>query len=402
MKHNFYGLGLSILAHYIDMGQPRPANLAKENDMPVQSGKSALAAKYGSRMDNAVKKHAKDPTRVGQQRLPPGINNGKAKLVECGFGVVSEGKKNAGEFYFRAAGVVMEPHDVSVNGERIRVAGRQTSIMEMVCDTTDSNGKVTSHDAHVDVILNYLRQLGGDEYTADAQNLADLEELAKGLETADPPIYFAFATSLRKGREYRDPKTKQMVMGEDGIWENWYGAIPDYQPPSADGAVQDNSSGPGDEPPTDESVATTEADTDADGALTELAAKADGGDKASQKQLKAFAIEAGVEEKAIEDADNWAAVVGMIQAVSSGGEPSTEEEPVAEEAPWQPDKGDLYLYGPVDKNGKPVLDAKKKPKKVEVEVIAVSAKKQVVDLVNNADKKTKYLGVKWDALESIE
>ena len=127
--------------------------------MPAQVTKSALAAKLGARGDKAIKEHRGDATTYGLQRLPGGISNGVARLTDCKFDTVGEGKRNAGEFYFRAAGVVLEP---STNDKGVPVRGLQTSIMEMLCDTTTADGKKTTMEDHVANILNELRKLGGD------------------------------------------------------------------------------------------------------------------------------------------------------------------------------------------------------------------------------------------------
>ena len=378
--------------------------------MPSQSGKSPLFAKYGNKLNEAVIAHASERTTTGMQRMPPGIRDGVARLIECGFGKVAEGKQNAGEYYFRAAGVALKPKSILIEGEAIPVAGKQTSIMEMACDTKDSSGKVTTQQEHFDRICQHLRSLGGEEYTEGADG-STIEGLANALVDKDNPVFFNFSTSLRKGREYIDAKTKQKKMGEDGVWENWHGTkgLEDFSP-NGEMMVEDHSGD--DQPPSDESVATSEeapataADIDADGALSDLAEKSEKGDKAARRDLTKFAVEAGVAEADVENAKDWAAVVDMIRQASgsvateeAAAEPEPEPEPEKE---WEPSKGEFYKFKPLDKNGKPVLDAKRKPKVVEVEVTTVNKAKKMVDLVNNADKKTAYKAVKWDALESIE
>ncbi len=69
--------------------------------MPPVKGTSKLAAKYGAKLDQAVKAHAQDETDYGFIRLPPGIVNGIAQLTKCYFDEYKTGK-NKGEMYFRA------------------------------------------------------------------------------------------------------------------------------------------------------------------------------------------------------------------------------------------------------------------------------------------------------------
>ena len=63
--------------------------------MPAKVTQSGLLKKYGGRIDAAVKKYADAEPNYGFQRLPGGITNGIAQLVECGFGKVEQGKANA-------------------------------------------------------------------------------------------------------------------------------------------------------------------------------------------------------------------------------------------------------------------------------------------------------------------
>ena len=56
--------------------------------MPPTVQKSGLFEKYKGNLDKSVKAHAQDETSYGFQRLPGGINNGVAKLVECKFAQV--------------------------------------------------------------------------------------------------------------------------------------------------------------------------------------------------------------------------------------------------------------------------------------------------------------------------
>ena len=353
--------------------------------MPPTVKKSGLMAKYGANLDKAVKTHAGDETNFGFQRLPAGINNGIAKLVECTFGVVDQGKTNAGEYYFRAAGVVVEP---KLAPDGTPVAGMQTSIMEMVCDTTSAAGAVTTQEEHVERILNEMRKLGADTSNATG---ADLESLAAALKEAGP--YFKFSTSLGKtqlenGKPKVNPATGKPY--EPRVFENWNGTrgLESWTPSDDDGAVVDQTgdaaAGGGD---------TQYSDQDD---LDSLAKRADGGEDAAIDRLTELAHNAGMDDDAIREAgETWADVVAAMSGGMTGGEGET----AAAEEEWEPKKEEVYKYQPVDAKGSPLKDArtKKAIKPVDVEVTAVNKAKRTVDVKSLTDKKP-VRGVAWDAL----
>lgn len=356
--------------------------------MPAQKTKSALMAKYGAKLDSAVKTHAGDETKTrGFTSLPGGIRNGIAKLTECGFAQVAAGKTNAGEYYFRAAGVVVEPEQVTTKDGPVKVKGLQTSTLEMVCDTKTQKGKVTTIEEHVVNILNTMRLLAGDEFTADADG-SKLEDLAAALEATnvkDGGLYFNFTTSESAG----DPTEGYLPR----VWENWGKGIPDYVPSANGDGVQDNSGDGSTGGPNATAQATDEPDLDA------LAEAADGEDEDARVSLQEIAKAAGIDEEALTAADNWAAVVELIKGATVDNTSATEP------AEFVPKKGQIYNYKVIDaKTGKPAKDVKTKKEKkpVEVEVKAVNAAKKTVDLVNNSDKTTVYKDVPYDALESGE
>jgi hypothetical protein len=348
--------------------------------MPPQVKKSGLMAKYGANLDKVVKAHGADETTYGIQPLPPGINNGVAQLVECKFDVYKTGK-NQGEYYFRAAGVVVEPREVNHNGQRVVVVGQQTSVMIPVCNTTSQAGKVTTQEEYVERILNEMRKLGADTSGATG---ADLEALAAALKEARP--HFKFSTSLRKA----------MTPGQaDGVWENWHGTkgLEDYSPPDDSGAVVDET-GPATGGGGDEGGSGVEYSDQED--LDGLAKRADKGEDAAIDRLTELANAAGLTDEDISAEQNWVAVVARMGdgAAASDGEPRAEPE---EE--WEPGKDEVYKYQLKGKDGQPLKDARKKVvKPVEVEVTAVNKAKKTVDLKNLGDGKTTYKGVAWDDL----
>lgn len=372
--------------------------------MPVSKAKSSVFAKYGKGIDQMVTKHANDPTEYGPDRLPPGINNGVAQLIECRFEVIPQGKQNAGEVQLVLAGMVIEPEYVSLpDGRREKVAGRQTRLWVPCCTTKTQDGKVTPQEENVETAMNHFRMLGGEEFTAGARTGADLENLAALLTEQAP--YFRFKTSQSKATEqYPDPR----------VWENWLGTkgLGEYVPPEnrvGTGSGVDEGGGEAGEPAAgggDQAGTFTEF-----GDLDSLRERAEADDEKARAELTLMARRAGHSDDDILAAPDWASVVEMIntstpngQAASADSEPvSPDPEPDPEpEQEWEPKKEEVYLYKPVDpKTGKPLMDPKtKKPAKgVEVEVVAVDKKTKTVKL-KNIDRGTLYERVKWEALES--
>ena len=388
--------------------------------------KSGLMAKYGSKLDQAVQAHAEDETTYGRIQLPPGINNGVAQLVECKFDVYKSGQ-NEGEYYFRAAGVVMEPAVVHTKDGDIVVRGQQTSIMIPVCGTKTQGGKETTQQEHVADILNEMRRLGA-KFSAKG-GASQLEQLAEGLKQVKP--FFKFTTSLRKAR------TKDQT---DGVWENWHGTngLEDYVPPEEEFVNDENEQVEVEEPeeveeveeeakpaksapktkpvptknppqppkkappkapepePEDEPEGFTEF-----GDLDSLVEQADKPGKAGQPardKLNDWAVQLGATEEEVNDAANWGEVADMIR--NGSGNTETEQEPEEEQVEeeeeqdeWVPEQGSMVQYKPQDpKTKRPV----KTP--VDCEVTAINSKKKTVTLKNHDDGKSVYKDVPWDDL----
>lgn len=361
--------------------------------MPIQKTTSPLA-KYRKAIDAAAKEHAGDPIDYGFQRLPGGITNAVAKLVECTFGTVAQGKQNAGEPYWRAAGVVVSPAEAP---DGTPILGLQTSIMEMICDTKNSKGEVTTLKQHVVSIMNEMKKLGGPDL-----DVTDLEAAAAALKEAGP--YFRFSTSSGKATpEYPTPR----------VFENWHGSkgLEDYAPEEA-GVVDERTETP---PARNGTAARRQAkaeeveaaddepaaeEFDEFGDIDSLVAKAEEQDKKAQEQLKEFALKAGASEEDVDNAGSWQEVADMI-----GSGAAADDEPAEEAAAPEPAEGDVYLYSPIDpKTKKPFVDAKtKKPRKpVEVEVLSVDKKTSTCTVKSLDDGKTQWKGVAFDDLKASD
>lgn len=345
--------------------------------MPAQKGKSTLLAKLGDRLVQAHETHKVEETTYSEfGELPDGIEGGVAKLVDCLFDTIKPGKDNAGELFFRAAGVVVEPAEF----KGMRVAGLRTSIMEALYDTPDRAGRKTV-DEHYAWILNELRKLGLDTTQVAAE---DMESVVAAMKDAN--IYFRFRTWKGKPTaEYPNPRTNHV----------WNGIVQDYVEPAAgDGVVDNTSRSPAPAPSANGSThrqpaAQPEAE-DID--ITTLGVQADAGDGDAQNRLEALAGEAGVDPAAVAAAQNWASVVGMIEEAQGGNEAAAAAG--ADEPQWVPQAGEVYKYTPSDPK-----NPKKAMKPVDVEVMEVDEAGQTVKLKNIATPKVTYPKVPWDKLE---
>lgn len=408
--------------------------------MPAQTGKAG----GGFNFDKSLKAHAGDETvqRRGYIDLPGGITNGVARLAEAKISKYEKGD-NKGKEFFYAAGIVVKPKTAPnivktwepgpngkggkvkvVSSEQVDVEGQRTSIMIQLCDRKNRDGSVKSADDFVAEMLNELRLLGAD--TGSIESKADLLSILEELKEAKP--YFKFSTSSSDPTEqYPNPR----------VWENWHGVkgleeFSEDEESDVDDQGSDEDEGE-DEPEAEEEAEAEESSdggSDDDGGdevgsaeesdevdldtLAKAADKKGGGDAAvdAQEKLKEIATSAGVEDDAVENADDWKDVVRMIREAQEGGESSngeTEEEAEAEEEENPaPQVGEAYGYQLIDpKTKKPLVDPKtKKVKKpIEVEVTKVDTKTQTVTVKNLEDDKVlkdpktgKPLAVSWDDL----
>lgn len=275
----------------------------------ASSSAKGVLAKLGAKGAKAIAAHKTDETDFGSGGdLPAGIEGGVAQLVDLKFDLYKKGD-NIGQPFFYAAGIVVSP--ATFNGERIE--GRRTSIGPIpLCDTPKAAKKKLLAD-HMADVLNELRKLGLD--TSDLDDDPDaLETAALALKEEGP--HFKFRTWIGKAtKEYPNPR----------VTHEWKGATefdPDAQP------------GGGDE------VEEAEGEVEeSDDPLVALAAQANANDKAAQKELVKQAKAAGLDQKTIDNAEDWDAVVAMIQEASAG------EEAVEEEATEEAGEDDLDALG---------------------------------------------------------
>jgi len=399
--------------------------------MAAQQGKSGLAGKLATNVDSSIKEAMKNaPSSGGIIAMPGGVKQGVARLAKIGFYEYkpdtkqkkANGQSAAGEYFFRAVGIAIEPKDTidPITNNRARVAGLQTSIMINCFDTKGSgkDAKVVTQAENMVKVVDAMRLLAGDKYMAGA-NKFNLEQLAAGIQkvSAAKPIYFMFSTSVSDQGQI-NPRTGKPYPPR--VFENWHGieGLENYAPPSAAGMVsaedlpeptgddhepsgeheQEHSpaeTGPEDSGPSEDGPGTDTPDLEA------LAARADVNpptkdSKAAAEELKAFALKIGLDESTVDNADNWAQVVEMISNFDPAGvaEAAPQEEAAAEV--WVPSKGEVVQYA---RPG--VSAATKKPfKPFDCEVVDVSAKKSTVKLKSKVDNKTIYENVPFDQVSA--
>lgn len=324
--------------------------------MPKQTG--SVLGKIAGAVGKAVANHAKDETKYGEGgSLPPGIENGVAKLVDCRFSQYEKGA-NKGQPFFLAVGVVQSPE----THDGVRIVGRRTMIMEPLCETPSRSRKTI--DDHVAWVMNEMRKLGAP--TEDIGDASELEELAKTLKMAQPS--FRFRTWIgEKTEQFPNPRVNEV----------WEGATEHEDEP--EGAVEDESVDETEEETVEPEEEAAEEESGDD--LDALASAADEGDAAAGTRLTELAMEAGLTKKQIDGAKSWAA---LVEQMGEG-----DSEPAAKAAPSSAKiaKGDIYFYRP-----------KGAKKAVEVEVTAVNAKSSTADVVSLDDKKA-YKGVAFNDLK---
>ena len=430
--------------------------------MAGQTVKSGFAAKVGAKAGAAAIKHANDAKKLpGGGELPDGIENGIARLIDCRFDVFKEGD-NKGEYFLLVAATALHPKTKKIDGVEVKVEGKRFQNIEPVCDTPKSNGRKTM-DEHIAWILNQFRLLGYDTRPFAKEKdpnkvAAMLEAAAAALKAAKPT--FAFRTWKGKKQTtgpYKDREPRVNVSWGDAC---------KYNPESVDDGVKDNSppiedhgaiveDDPHDEPASEEVSESTEVELPEDlDELLEVANRGDESDemKMAQIRLNEKAIEAGIEQEAIDATSSWDEVADLIRnagATEETEEVETGEDETTEEIDYAAlgtaaDEGDQEAADALSDAGAacdPALDANdyatwaeyaeaiaaaqspkedaeeevasewepvvgdvyyykpaKSPKSVECEVMSVDAGNRTVSIKNMVDKKTIYKGVSWDAL----
>lgn len=344
--------------------------------------KSSFSASLGADMKK-IHEEIKGATtkRSVQGRLPGGIENGVAQLVEFKFAQVEadpekKDKKFVGEWYMYCAGIVKSP--TTHNGEPVR--GLRTEITEMLCDTPGKK-RATKKD-HLNFVYETLRSFGVD--TTKIQ-VVQLDSIAQALKKQKP--YFRFRTSEGQAtKQYPNPMTFHH-WGEVIDYKEEHDEMSNFTAPQTNGTAKETKAAKAEQTET-----TAESFDDGAVDLGALAEEANGNDTDAQAKLKELAMEKGYSEEEVDDADDWNQVKDMIEnpkEVETEAEVEAEEE---EEEGAAPSVGDEVKYRPKNPaTGKP------EKKAVEVKVTKVNVDKQTVNLVGT-DGKTMYKNVTWAEL----
>lgn len=359
------------------------------------------------RLNKALQNHANDQTDWGRDfgRLPPGITGGIAELVDAKLGTYGPETRTPGEAYVRLVATVISPKKHTyipkslVNGKiaigeptTMSIEGLQFSQNLPLCDTqrmVDGKPTVVDLDDNVGRMQNELRKLGAD--TSEIATLEDLTGMMEALKEAAPRFRFSTWAS-DPSLQYPEPRT----------WENWNGIK----------GVEETAAEEPEEAEVEEEEEEAEVGSDDDGRdLQALARDADGGDTDAATEVSNRAVGCGL------DPEDYATWVECANAIEGGGkktkktkvkeeepeeeeaeeeeeeaeeeaeeEEAEEEEEEAEEEPAVPTKGDVALFKP-----------KGSRKEIDVEITAVFAKKQTVNLKRLDDGRI-YKDIPWDRI----
>lgn len=334
--------------------------------------KTPISKRLGTKGKQAAKKHMGDETRVGNAELPPGIENGKARVTKVMFGQYKDGD-NKGKDFFMATAVVLEPKKF----DGLKVEGLQTRIgPEPLCDTPKAQGKRKTLEDHLDQVLNYFRLMGVDTKKLDFDDEYVYENTAQLIEEEKPVISF---------RTWQGQATEQFP--NPRVQHEWLGVDEEYEDEDVDDESEEEEEEEADDTESEE-------EGDEEQSYTELGEAADGGDDEAIAELEELAREAGIDPDEIE---TYAELATMLEERDQEEEENSEEEESDEEESEDeegdeesaaPEKGDFFKTKP-----------KGSRKMIEVEITAVFPDRETV---NAKDENGKiYKGIAWDQLEEV-
>jgi len=353
---------------------------------PQQQQANGLIAKMGN---EAVKVFNEQKNRPNELNFggspPPGIENGVARLTKAYIGAYKDGK-NKGKPYFMAMATIVSPQE----HQGTPIFGMQFNLgPEALCNTPDVKGEKSrkTYAQHWKWMQDHLEDLGFSfRAIQDAKTGEEVERrLLAGLAhlTTSKP-FFKFRTwQGQPSKEFPNPKVNVV----------WGKKIDNYNmADAAAGHVEDNTSLP--EPSENgHSEPFNEYENPGDGSadspsepevvnLEELAATAGSGDRDAQEKLESLAMEAGYTAEEVAGAEDWSAVVGMIEAPKNGEGDQEQNEDVAAA---EPAPGDTVQFKPFDKKKN-----QRAKKAISCTVVSVNSAKKTVKLKSLVDNKTTY------------
>ncbi len=314
--------------------------------------KSNLLKKLGSAGKKAIEAHKNDEVVLPDgSNLPGGIDFGVAQLVDCKFDTYKKGD-NKGEFFFFAAGIVVEPKKLG----NITIEGLRTQITEpATCDTPTRSRKTV--DDHIQWIMNQMRLLGADDI--DENNL---EEVAEALKEEKP--YFRFET-------WKSEPTPQFP--NPRVNHKWCGVTEFIEEESEESEDVIDETEDNEDDNDDESNKEKTSDT-VD--LIALGEKADKDDEDAQSELTDLAETAGLDPESYEFWLDLAKDLKNNVSTDDDDDEQDSEDDEEEEETIIPEKGEVYKYKPP-----------KKRKPIDCDVTAVFLRKETCNLVSLDDRK---------------
>lgn len=322
----------------------------------MAKAKSSLLASLGSVALEAHEEFKDAAVVFSAGGDPPPIDAGVAKLTEIRFSVIEDDdSENKGKLQFYAAGVIVAPKAVEVNGSMIPTEGLRTRIIEPLFDTPTRTRKTVKE--HLGKVYNELKKLGLD---TSSMTLQQIEEALPAM--AEAGIYFRFR--IWKGKK----QTTGQYAGQEPIANHEWNGIVDWEEQTSDD-VQEAEEAPAVKapavkaptakapaakaptpaaPPKAAAPAVKEAPTPAPAtakapakgkaakappevdvtklSLAELVEKASNENHVpSQIEITARAKELGIDAES-DEYENWQAVVDAMEAAAnSSAEDSTEE-----------------------------------------------------------------------------
>ncbi len=292
--------------------------------MPKQTSSSNLFKDLEERAQKALEANKTKPIEYDTGGdLPPGIEGGIARLVDCKIDTFKSGD-NKGKPRFYAAGVVISPGEF--RGQRIE--GEQTKVSkygEPLFDTPTRSRK--TFEDHFDWMMNVLALLGLDR--SEIENTQDMGPILDALKDQQP--YFKFRTwagTKQTTGPYagREPQTQEV----------WKGVINDYEETSEDDGVIDGTVPAEPEEEKIEDEVPFEAGDNTD--LDSLAARA-ADDPDAQSTLQERGNLLGIGD-AVESAADWDAVVELIRNAESAEDNAEKLLPTFSELGEKADAGD--------------------------------------------------------------
>lgn len=229
--------------------------------MPPSVRQSSLFGKYKDRAKaifDAEKEKPFVPSRFAD--LPPGINNGIARVERVQLMRIKEGKQNAGELMFFARAINVLPTEF----KGLPIEGLSTSITEPLFDTPSKSRK--TFDEHWSYVVNILKMLDPNVADQDFDEIDEINAYLEEIGNQQPYIryrtyemprqdivekdgYF-FVGNLRYRTEEEAKVAHPFAGREPQTFHEWQGPVPEgWVPPQREKSTSYDSSGDRDDSP---------------------------------------------------------------------------------------------------------------------------------------------------------